>query len=42
MILSEKNDLNQEKISSSSNKDNEFQELENEIEKVVEEELLLK
>jgi len=35
MILSEKNDLNQEEISTSSNNENEFQELDNEIEKVV-------
>ena len=35
MILSEKNDLNQEAISTSSNNENEFQELDNEIEKVV-------
>ena len=35
MILSEKNDLNQEMISISSNNENEFQELDNEIEKVV-------
>ena len=35
MILSEKNDLNQEIISISSNNENEFQELDNEIEKVV-------
>ena len=35
MILSEKNDLNQEAISTSSNNENEFQELDNEIEKIV-------
>jgi hypothetical protein len=35
MILSEKNDLNQEVISISSNNENEFQELDNEIERLV-------
>lgn len=35
MILSEKNDLNQDVISTNSNNENEFQELDNEIEKVI-------